>query len=267
MNYLFWNTNKNKNINTLLVDLIKSYNCEVLTLAEYEDDVIDLQKKLDIQNINLYHVPSIMCKKIALLTKYNKEKIKHGPESKRYTIKIIPHDNLHQIILALVHLPSKMHSDSGMITEELRSLVKDIEEVEKNNNNCNTIITGDFNLNPFEDSMVSASGLHSLNNEEISLKKKRVILGREYRYFYNPMWKLWGKQNFPGGTYYYNSSYALNYFWNIFDQVIIRPDLISNFNQNNLKIITEINGVNLLNTNGIPNRDISDHLPLFFEIK
>ena len=75
MNYLFWNTNKNKNINTLLVDLIKSYNCEVLALAEYEDDVIDLQKKLDIQNINLYHVPSIMCKKITLLTKYNKEKI------------------------------------------------------------------------------------------------------------------------------------------------------------------------------------------------
>ena len=35
MNYLFWNTNKNKNINTLLVDLIKSYNCEVLALAEY----------------------------------------------------------------------------------------------------------------------------------------------------------------------------------------------------------------------------------------
>ena len=75
MNYLFWNTNKNKNINTLLVDLIKSYNCEVLALAEYEDDVINLQKKLDIQKSEK--------KLITLIKKLTKEKSKEINKIKR----------------------------------------------------------------------------------------------------------------------------------------------------------------------------------------
>ena len=79
--------------------------------------------------------------------------------------------------------------------------------------------------------------------------------------FYNPMWNLLGDFQYPPGTYYYKSSQEKTEFWNIFDQVMIRPQLRNRFVDTSLKIITETE------TTSLVDKKISDHLPIVFEVK
>ena len=73
-------------------------------------------------------------------------------------------------------------------------------------------------------------------------------------------------KNVCKGTYYYATS-TKSYYWYTYDQVILRPELINRFNIDKLNIITEINNKSLINK-GIPNKkEISDHLPIKFEIE
>lgn len=266
MNYLFWNTHNNTNINHILKDLIKQYRCDVVALAEYKANIRELLDLLDKEGINLYHVKQIGCTRIHILTKFVPEKIEALPETSRYTIKKIPHDDLIDTIVAFVHLPSKLHANSYDLLEQVRYLKQDIEEMEEKLDCKNTIVMGDFNMNPFEDAMISASGLHSLSCKDIANKNTRTVSGRPYSMFYNPMWNLLGDNVKPVGSYYYSDSSIINYFWNIFDQVIIRPELSSHFKLNKLCIVNKIGDTSLIDKNKKPNKNISDHLPIFFEI-
>ena len=49
----------------------------------------------------------------------------------------------------------------------------------------------------------------------------------------------------------------------MFDQILIRPDLLDFFKTNNLEIVTEIRGISLLSASGKPDKiRASDHLPI-----
>jgi len=110
-------------------------------------------------------------------------------------------------------------------------LKNEIERIEFEHKCNNSIIIGDFNMNPYEPGMLGASALHSLSSRNIVKKQKRILHGKEYNMFYNPMWSLLGDINLPDGTYFYDdSSQEVNLYWNIFDQVLIRPSLIELFN-------------------------------------
>ena len=81
------------------------------------------------------------------------------------------------------------------------------------------------------------------------------------------MWNLFGDFSNPPGTYFYNESNPNGSYWHIFDQVMIRPCLRKSFKEESLKIVTVIGTTNLLADNGKPDTQISDHLPIVFEIK
>lgn len=116
--------------------------------------------------------------------------------------------------------------------------------------------------------MVSAHGLHATMDRRIAEKIERTVQRESHPYFYNPMWSLLGDAS-PGspGTYYYSSSEPTTYFWNMFDQVLIRPALLERFRNNSLKIIERTGDINFLQKNGQPNSDISDHLPIVFGLE
>ena len=81
------------------------------------------------------------------------------------------------------------------------------------------------------------------------------------------MWNLLGDYTVPYGTYYYNDSGTQNTYWNMFDQVILKPVLKNRFVKESLKIIIETSTMFLLDAKGHPDKNISDHLPIIFEIK
>ena len=262
MNCLFWNVNKLK-INDYLLDLIVENGLQLLILAEYKDNWKDLIRELGKMKIIFYHHHKIGCERIDIFSIFPPSQIKDLNEEWHYTIKEISHSTLGTINLACVHFQSKMHSNDLDQLQEASHLIKDILDVEDTTNE-NTIIVGDFNMNPFSMGILSSSGIHSYPTKFEARKISRTISKRDYKMFYNPMWKFMGNSSDPLGTYYYSSSHSYQLYWNVFDQIIYRPGLIEYIPDENIKILTKTNKNKFVNRNGKPN--ISDHLPLYFEI-
>ncbi len=81
---------------------------------------------------------------------------------------------------------------------------------------------------------------------------------------------MWGKMGDSSGgapgTYYYPGSGYVSYFWNTFDQVLLRPALLDFFSNNDLRVISEIGDKHLMTENGI-SAAYSDHLPIIVRLK
>lgn len=124
-------------------------------------------------------------------------------------------------------------------------------------------------MNPFEHGMVAAAGLHSVMSREIANRTVRTVQGRDYPFFYNPMWgHLGDRTSKTAGSYYYDSAQHVNYFWNVFDQVLIRPEVAAQFDPTALSIVTAIGNRSLVRADGKPDRNsFSDHLPVIFELE
>lgn len=138
-----------------------------------------------------------------------------------------------------------------------------IREAEKSEGHNRTLLIGDFNMDPFDKGMFHANGLHAVMDKSIALTKKRVFKREDFFFFYNPMWSRIGDESHgPPGTYFLNRSGRIqNRFWSMFDQVLIRPELLPYYESKNLHVIESINNRSILR-NGKPDTTISDHLPL-----
>lgn len=259
MNYLFWNANRKK-VNSWIKELIIEHDCDIMGIAEYDDDVKELLRELSKAGHNMIAVPQVGCNRIRIICKDSVGQVKPGPENKYYTIKEIYHNTLGTHVVVFVHLPSKLYKGVLDRGEELRYLKNDIRCMENNK----VIVVGDFNANPFEEELIAAFSLHSLSARNVVSKRTRIVQDRSYEMYYNPMWNLFGDKTGSPGTYYYYAATQLNYYWNIFDQVIVSADVMNTFDLDKLHIINEVAGKLMVDTNGIPN--ISDHLPIIFTI-
>ena len=88
----------------------------------------------------------------------------------------------------------------------------------------------------------------------------------EHPFFYNPMWGCFGDRTpGPPGSFYLGTSKPVNYFWNIYDQVLLRPGLVDALRD--LAILDTDGSESLLTKAGLPQTSGgSDHLPLFFQL-
>ncbi len=63
-----------------------------------------------------------------------------------------------------------------------------------------------------------------------------------------------------------SGSKPVNYFWNMYDQVLVRPALIDHLSE--VRILDHDGTESLLTPGGLPGRaDGSDHLPLLFRLQ
>jgi hypothetical protein len=128
------------------------------------------------------------------------------------------------------------------------------------------MLVGDLNMNPFEAGVVGAHGLHAVMTRADARRVERSIQGVAYRFFYNPMWGHFGDRSAgPPGTYYLKASKPINYFWNIYDQVLLRPALLESLTS--LEIVDSDGSNSLVTENGVPDSERgSDHLPILFRL-
>ena len=263
MKYLFWNTHKNEKINSVLCDLIIENGISIVVLAEYAADLDELIESLDINGISMQQYPTIGCDRIHILGEVGLCVEPHL-HADRWSIQVLNSE----IILCCVHLNSQIYSDNAEKREmDIEQIVGDIQRCESELDTKNTIIVGDFNVNPYDKSCISARYFHAIPVYEESKRESRIVSGKETYMFYNPMWNFFGDFHEPYGTYYHGSSDTINPYWNVYDQVIIRPALRKRFVDKSLRIITETVQTSLLDGKRHPDREISDHLPLMFEIK
>ena len=235
MKIIFWNTYKNKDINNFLIDLIIENECDILVLAEYIGDEINLINELYLKDYQMESYQGFACKKIKIFYKSDIE-VDFGNDNSDYLSIKVKRNNLYFSLFA-VHFPSKLYVPDDNRQMIARNLKNDIDEQE------NAAIVGDFNSNPFEKTMVAASCLSALPT---SAYKERTVQGNKCKILYNPMWTFFDDfDKFPG-TYFCRKSNDIDYFWNIYDQILLTNSLSKKLVKGSIKIIKNIGDINLI---------------------
>ena len=268
MRFLFWNIGK-ANIEKHVANAVTEYGADILMLAECTDPALVLQELHDAGLTNYAHhnnptTPSVEIFSILPLDRVISVGDYQGLTLRRVIPPIGP-----EILLVGAHLPSKLYmteDDQALLCPRFAEKIVELEEMLGHKR---TLLVGDLNMNPFEKGVVAANGFHATSSRAVAKKGVRVVKGEPYTFFYNPMWgHLGDKDNKPAGTFFYDKSQITEYFWNMYDQVLIRPDLVDWFDDKSLENISAIGGTSLLKNNSRPNKeDISDHLPIIFSLK
>jgi hypothetical protein len=266
LTFLFWNINKNP-IAEIIKNLVDQHQVDVLMLVECEIAPGKMLEALNAESQAEFSLSICAQKRILVFTRFSREFMMPVYESARMTIRVITLPEQQDFLLAVVHFPSKIDWSGESQSFEVIELIKEIRTIERKLGHTRTIMVGDFNMNPFETGMVAASGLNAVNSRKVAYRNSRTVQGKNYHFFYNPMWEQFGDSNDrPGGTYYIARSEQVAYYWNIFDQVLIRPEIMNYFRNEDLKILTSDSVASFLSVRGIPKSKVSDHLPVFFKL-
>jgi len=265
--FLFWNLNKSP-LEALVSALAEIHQVDVLILAECEIPVSVMLEVLNQNPGSMFHLTDSECERIVIYTRFSSEYLQKQLDDSRLTIRRLRLPGSDEILLSALHHPSKLHWSNASQSAECYRVSSTIREVEEEVGHRRTVLVGDFNMNPFEDAMVAATGLNAVMARMIAARETRTVLAHEYPFFYNPMWGHFGDAiEGPSGTFYDGRSEHLTYFWNMFDQVLIRPELLSMFRNEELRILSVAGERTLLTAKGLPNTSVaSDHLPILFRL-
>lgn len=266
--FLFWNL-KRKELQEFIAELATTHGIDVLIFAECEISPASILLTLNRSGSDMYdYAASIGCEKIKIFTRFHRSFIPAILETSRLTVRHLRLPGLIDILLAATHLPSKLHWRESSQSAECINLANSIRQAEEVLGHSRTILVGDFNMSPFEDGVVNANGLHGVMSRRIATRRTRIVQDREYAFFYNPMWGLLGDASSdPPGTYYFSSAEHNSLFWHMFDQVLVRPDLMEKFNNASLRIVKSVGEIPFLLPSGMPDQRLaSDHLPILFDL-
>ncbi len=268
MNILFWNVNR-KNLIEEVRTISQECDADIIVLAENPLADASVLKALNVDRKRKYQLPINPSNRLSIYVRLNREAVLPITDSNGIAIRQITPPLGLDFILVAIHLPSKLHLDPADHFALSVRLSDVICEAETRVGHERTIVIGDFNMNPFEDGLISADGLHAVMDRSTAMRENRIVQGEKKKFFYNPMWSRFGDlSKGPPGTYHYQSAKQLCYFWNTFDQVLLRPSLLEYFLEDDLKVITKFNGTSLLNGGGKPHKSkFSDHLPITINLK
>jgi hypothetical protein len=175
--FLFWNTNKNGDINDILCKIVIEQKINIVILAEYADVVEDLILNLDLHGVRMKVYPTVGCDRITMLG--TEISIRQSRQDTYYSMQIINE----QYLLCGLHLPSSLWADKETQSLVFESIVHDVELAEEENGLGKSIVVGDFNQNPYENGCLSAKGFHGVPVADEALRLARTIYGKSYKMY------------------------------------------------------------------------------------
>lgn len=265
--FLFWNINR-KPLAKAVADLAEEQRADVVVLAESEIDPGTVLRELNTARRGGFDYPLGFGKQVAIFTRFPREFLSPVADSDHMSIRRLALPERPEILVVALHLPSKLRQRDVSQAAACHDWARRIASAEDRLGHRRTVVLGDFNMNPFEPGLVMANGFNSVMSRQIASRGTRTVDGQEYPFFYNPMWGHFGdSRGHTAGSYFYDASEHVNYYWNVFDQVLVRPDLAGEFDPRQLKIVTSVGDRPLVAANGRPDgTDFSDHLPIVFDL-
>jgi len=244
--------------------LAKAHEVDVFILAECPDSVN--LGALNAVGKGPYQPELNANAKVQAITRLNSQTFIHrytslGREMAVWST-MLPNGAL-EILIAGVHLTSKVggttDADQTAIANEI---ILELNEVEDRKRHRNTMMIGDFNMQPYDPGMTNLIGMHGLMTQRLAERPDRKYRQKLRRSFYNPMWGLFGDRTAgPPGSHYWQASVLSNTHWGILDQVLVRPGLTEYLK--NVIILDNDGQHSLLDGRGIPSsKHLSDHLPV-----
>lgn len=268
LNFLFWNFKNPRQ--DILASLSIQHEVDILLLAECPIRPATILEALNRTTNDYFYVPTA-CPKISIYTRFSDEYLAPHKDGDDYSIRHLRLPEKPELLVCAVHFPSKLRQapiDQTMYAVGFNEQLAIAEEVV---GHSRTVLVGDLNMNPFEDGMVTTQGMHAVMTREIASRPTRRVKYEGNPYFFNPMWSHFGERTEGhAGTYYLSSPKARADFWNIYDQVLLRPDLLPYFQPDDLRILhrDELANVSFITPNGRPDAmNISDHLPILFRLR
>ncbi|VTT97485.1 Endonuclease/exonuclease/phosphatase OS=Halanaerobium hydrogeniformans GN=Halsa_2322 PE=4 SV=1: Exo_endo_phos [Gemmataceae bacterium] len=272
LTFLFWNL-KTKNA-AVLSSLVRHHKVDVLVLAECPLLPGTILRAINKPTVDYFFAPSD-CHKLQIFTRFSDQfvlPVRRGSVALKgddYTFRRLALPGKDELLLCAVHFPSKLRLnpiDQVAFTTRFAHALSDAEEVATHKR---TVLVGDLNLNPYDDAVVMTTGLHAVPTRHIARKETRRVKFASNLYFYNPMWAHFGeRKQGHAGSYFYATPKARADYWNLYDQVLVRPALLPFFRDDDVMVLWQDGGTggSLLKAEGRPNEDISDHLPLLFRL-
>ncbi len=265
--FSFWNIN-GKSLEEEIASVCREHDVDLMILAECEFEIVGFLQCINVGLERKYGVTRSPWRNLTYVHRYPSECLELVSDMGGISIRALSPPGGIGINIVALHLGSKMFAsdfEQAMMATRLRDAIEDAESRARHKR---TIVVGDLNMNPFEEGVVSSESLHSVMDRRIAKMRSRKVAGEERMFFYNPMWGLMGCSGKRSpGTYFYRDSSSTCYFWNTFDQVLVRPDLLSRFEDSRVRIVNKIGEMSLLRANGRPNGEqFSDHLPIVFEV-
>lgn len=266
LNLLFWNLNK-KSLSESVGLLAEEKEADIIVLAEMPDNTEEILTRLRQYNSGfMVGGPILPRRRVILYHRFSSAQVQCLRLAKFWTIYQLDLSDGEPLILVAVHMPAKSRRGYTGFDNRLilfRRLRQNILEKENALGTNRTIVVGDFNQNPFDKEVVYLDTLNAVMDPDVANRVSCQWDGQTYKYFYNPMWTAYGRRQAPMGTYYYQEPDYVRYYWHVFDQVLLRPDLIPALGDEMPTFITELGDKSLLRANGRPdNRRFSDHLPI-----
>lgn len=272
LDFLFWNIG-GSDLTKEICQLVYQEDTDILMVAELGADPVELADTLTKRTKRPFHYVKVLGaqgyhRHVALLSAIPGLVARATREGMTvYTVNCICGK---PFLLAAAHLRSKLYQGEQDALLNAKSCADYIRDVETEEGHQRTVLVGDLNANPFEDSVVAAEAFHGVMDPDLVLRKRRRrVRGKRYFFFYNPSWRFCGTPDGqPHGTYFYSNSCSVCHFWNMFDQVLVRPALIDNFIDQSLAIVSNVRNASLLTSTGRPSKGkYSDHLPLRFSLE
>lgn len=254
MKIMYWNIHDN-DVSKYINLLCEQYDLDIVLLSEFKSLKWEKLQKDDYKVINGCDKVIAYCKKeIELINRF---------ETTRYCFFSIEYYG-EVFVLVGLHLPSNPHGTSDARKAVIFPLMQDLKDIEKKLNTDNTILIGDFNASPFDSELIQKNMFNAVLFKSV-IQAKEVIRyeGHSYKRLYNPMLNYISEINEQYGSYYYQSGIN-TLVWYCYDQVLVRKPLIERIGE--LFYCKSINSISLLSKGGIPDKAISDHLPLVLEV-
>jgi hypothetical protein len=181
------------------------------------------------------------------------------------------------ILLIGAHLLSPVNQSSSSRADWARDVASDIRRIEGDAGHQRTVLVGDLNMNPFDEGLIATTALHAVMTRKLAISVQGLGAREGFLPFYNPMWSCLGdripgpadlgQKGRPPGTHFYNNTLdRTTHFWQMYDQVLLRPALMDKLRH--LEILDSDGQIDLVTAEGRPRSDaLADHLPVLFELE
>ena len=265
MKILYWNIHRNEGIFPYLNGILREHAPELFILSELPEEL---------RSILLSYVNHGLDLEYNLIEPSVSDPFYFSRLASQFTKVIQTEECISALKVRLLnemdflvfanHLPSQLYWRNEELSLYSTRIIQVVDKIEERCGHKRSVVIGDFNMNPFDSGIISFEGFHAVMDRNIAKKGSRKVASKEKTFFYNPMWSVYA--GYPKGTYYYNSSTPINLYWHCFDQVLIRPALLDYFRDDNVQVLLKAGNFELLNKNGIPDKKISDHLPILLTL-
>lgn len=270
MRTLFWNLNGRPLI-PMIADLVSEHDVDLLVLAEAEEihdgKLVKAMSQRSGATFVFHYSPG--ADRCRFYSRFPITSVHPLIDSGGISVRSVKAPRCKPIIVAGVHSPSRLYWDSwGDRFTLARQIREKLEQAEDGQKHRRSIVVGDLNSDPFEEAITNSDGLHAVSARSIAKRTSRQVAGEKRHFLYNPMWSLLGDLSAgPPGSYYYRRATSSCRFWHMFDQVLLRPELIDSFLPSELRLLTSVAGTTLTGDGSEPDSSVaSDHFPLVFEL-